>query len=262
MSDYINNKSYIYLIKICDTNYRVIYKIGRSNNLDKRIHSYHYFEILNFIRSNDINNDEKQLIKIFNLKCKIDKGREFFTAKDDDFVLKIFVNYFNTKMNKINNMSNTTNISNVIINQNIVINKLDNVESNEIMNNIELVNNVENNKNSVNINNNIMNKTCPTCDKVFDFVSRLKAHLEITIHCKKTPEEIESFFSQFKKQTTYFKCNFCSSEFTKNHNLKRHVNNSKCKLEYDKIETEKKIQIEILQKQIDNLKIIQKQSKI
>lgn len=45
-----------------------------------------------------------------------------------------------------------------------------------------------------------MDKSCPTCNKVFNFVSRLKAHLEITIHCKKTPEEIDIFFLQFKKK--------------------------------------------------------------
>ena len=39
-----------------------------------------------------------------------------------------------------------------------------------------------------------MDKTCPECKKIFNFSSRLKAHLETTIHCKKSPEEIESFF--------------------------------------------------------------------
>ena len=31
---------------------------------------------------------------------------------------------------------------------------------------------------------------CPSCNKTFQFASRLKIHLENTIHCKKTPEEI------------------------------------------------------------------------
>ena len=100
-----------------------------------------------------------------------------------------------------------------------------------------------------------MDKSCPTCNKVFNYSSRLRAHMEITIHCKKTFEEIESFFLQFKKQAN-FKCNICSKEFTKNHNLKRHINNSNCKIEYNNIEKERERekQIAILQKQIDNLK--------
>ena len=96
-----------------------------------------------------------------------------------------------------------------------------------------------------------MDKTCPECKKIFNFSSRLKAHLETTIHCKKSPEEIESFFLQFKKKAD-FKCDICYSEFTKKQNLQRHINNSNCKIEYDKKERVK--QIEILQKQIDELK--------
>ena len=96
-----------------------------------------------------------------------------------------------------------------------------------------------------------MDKTCPNCKKEFNFASRLKAHLETTIHCKKTPEEIESFFLQFKKKAD-FKCDNCDSEFTKKQNLQRHINNSNCKIEYEKKEREK--QIAILQKQIDELK--------
>jgi len=96
-----------------------------------------------------------------------------------------------------------------------------------------------------------MDKSCPTCKKYFTYASRLKTHLETTIHCKKTPEEIENFFLQFKKKAD-FKCNSCDSEFTKKQNLQRHINNSNCKIEYEKKEREK--QIAILQKQIDDLK--------
>ena len=96
-----------------------------------------------------------------------------------------------------------------------------------------------------------MDKSCPTCKKYFTYASRLKTHLETTIHCKKTPEEIESFFLQFKKQAD-FKCDICNRDFTKKQNLQRHINNSNCKIEYEKKEREK--QIAILQKQIDELK--------
>jgi hypothetical protein len=271
MSEYINSKGYIYLIKMCDTNYRTIYKIGKSTNFDKRIKNYNYIEILNFIISDDINNDENEIIKIFNLNCKIDKGREFFTAKDDSFVLKLFVNYFNNKINNISNIIISN--SNIIIDKNIVVNNTDTyntdtynndnvklVESDkksEIIDNVELLESNENLK--IIDNNKILGRTCPTCSKVFDYSSRLKAHMEITFHCKKTSEEIDKFFLQFKKQAN-FKCNICSNEFTKNHNLKRHINNSNCKIEFEKKEKEieKKKQILIIQKQIDYLKNLQK----
>jgi len=96
-----------------------------------------------------------------------------------------------------------------------------------------------------------MDKTCSNCNKVFNYASRLKNHLQSTIHCRKSPEEIDKFFSQFKKKADY-KCNICDKEFTKKQNLQRHINISNCKIEYDKKEREK--QIEILQKQIDDLK--------
>jgi hypothetical protein len=100
-----------------------------------------------------------------------------------------------------------------------------------------------------------MDKCCPTCKKNFTYASRLKTHLETTIHCKKTTEEIKSFFLQFKKQAD-FKCDICNSDFTKKQNLQRHINNSNCKIEYETKEKEKERekQIAILQKQIDELK--------
>ena len=179
MSEYINTKGYIYLIKMCDTNYRTIYKIGKSANFDKRIKNYNYVEILNFIRSDNIDNDEKEIITIFKLKCKIDKGREFFTAIDDNFILKLFINYFNNKIN---------NVSNVIITENIVDNNTDNTENveNIVDNNTDNnKDNTENVKNKEIIDNKIIGRTCPTCNKIFDYSSRLRAHLELTIHCKK-----------------------------------------------------------------------------
>ena len=264
MSEYIKNKGYIYLIKMCDTKNRTIYKIGKSINFYRRYKGYSYADILIFIISNDIDNDEIEIIKIFNSNCKLDKGREFFTAQSDDFVLKIFLDYFSNKIN--NNINNNIKINrnikkNNINNKNTLIESVNNTVI-ESVNNIviESVNNtvIESVENIViknDKNDTLSERTCPTCNKVYNFASRLRAHLEITFHCKKTPDEIESFFLQFKKKTE-FKCNICSSEFTKKNNLQRHINNSNCKIEYEKIEIEieREKQIAIIQKQIDNLR--------
>ena len=52
----------IYLIKLCDTKNRIIYKIGRSENFMKRLKAYNYYEIISIIKSTDIINDEKKLL--------------------------------------------------------------------------------------------------------------------------------------------------------------------------------------------------------
>ena len=149
----MSTKGYIYLLKLGDTNNRIIYKVEKSINVYKKKNNY--AEILIFIISNDITNDENEIIKLFNINCKLDKGRKFFLAQNDLFVLNLFLNYF---INKNNSEIN---------------------ESSEIIK---------------------CNKTCPTCKTIFKYPSRLKIHLETTIHCKKTPEFIKNYFLTIKKQ--------------------------------------------------------------
>ena len=86
MSDNLPIKGHIYLLKMCDTKHRIIYKPGKSVNFYKRFKKYYYAKILTFISSNDINKDENEIIKLFKINCKLDSGREFFLAKDDNFV--------------------------------------------------------------------------------------------------------------------------------------------------------------------------------
>ena len=69
MSDYIPIKGYIYLLKMCDTNHRIIYKPGKSVNFYKRYKEYNYAEILTFIVSDDITKDENEIIRLFNINC-------------------------------------------------------------------------------------------------------------------------------------------------------------------------------------------------
>ena len=151
----MTTKGYIYLLKLGDTNNSIIYKIEKSINIYKQ---NNYAEILTFIISNDITNDENEIIKLFKINCKLDKGRKFFLAQNNLFVLNLFLSYFINKNNSEINESN---------------------ESNEIIK---------------------CNKTCPTCKTIFKYPSRLKVHLETTIHCKKTPEFIKNYFLTIKKQ--------------------------------------------------------------
>ena len=236
MSDYIPIKGFIYLIKMCDTNHRIIYKVGKSINFYKRYKGYNYAEILTFIISDDITNDEDEIINIFSKNCKLDKGREFFTAQDDIFVLHIFVNYFNDKIKK---QYEENIIAQKILSEKLLTEKLlaDKILDKKILEEKIVVK--KDNNNNIIYNPNC-DKTCPTCKIVFKFPSRLKTHLETTIHCKKSPEEIKNYFINIKKQkarcfitnptstNTFFKCDKCDNIYTFLQNLNRHKINSKC----------------------------------
>jgi hypothetical protein len=98
-------------------------------------------------------------------------------------------------------------------------------------------------------------RTCTKCNKIFIYPSELKKHLKYTINCKKSNEEINNFFSQIKQnkeenKKNGFMCNKCNSIFVQKCTLTRHINTSKC----NKEQFERKKQIELLQKQIDQLK--------
>ena len=259
MSDNSPVEGYIYLLKMCDTNRRIIYKPGKSINFYKRYKEYNYAKILTFIVSDDITKDENEIIKLFNNNCKLDTGREFFLAKDDNFVLKLFMDYFSSKINRNIDISNRTvnNITstNVVVEPEVfeavvvvpvaepvvVAEPAPVVESTTTTTIIETI---ENNK--------ILERTCPNCKKEFNFASRLKAHLETTIHCKKTDAEITKFFKKFEKISN-FKCDICNSKYTKRQNLKRHIEHSECK----KFIEQKKLlkQLETIKLQISNLSV-------
>jgi hypothetical protein len=235
MSDIIPTKGYIYLLKMCDTSHRTIYKPGKSVNFYKRYKEYNYAKILTFIISDDITKDENEIIKIFNINCKLDTGREFFLAKDDMFVLKLFMDYFINKIDRSIEESNTVESESIIDNVHEVVdmNSTGDEESDEetiVSNSITISNIVSESSDTIETieNRKLLERTCPNCKKVFSFSSRLKAHLETTIHCKKTDTEIKIFFNKFEKKSN-FKCNICSSKYTKMQNLKRHIENSKCK---------------------------------
>jgi len=281
MSDYIPMKGYIYLLKMCDTNHNIIYKVGKSINFYKRFKKYNFAEILIFIFSKDITKDENEIIKLFKINCKLDTGREFFSAKDDNLVVKLFMNYFSSKINRnIDDTSNTSvisssSVSNLVV-EPVVINNLiiepivenivteNMVTENIVTENIVTANilddivddndTIEESSNTIELieNKKILERTCPTCKKEFNFASRLKAHLETTIHCRKTATEITKFFKKFEKKSN-FKCNICNSKYTKLQNLQRHIVNSTCKtfIEQNKLLNE----LETIKLKISNLSI-------
>lgn len=87
----------IYLLKMCDTTGKIIYKVGKSKNFDKRFNNYNYCDILTLVKSVDIDNDEKAIIACFNENFTLDKGKEYFTHPDEVEVMAKFMTYFHHK---------------------------------------------------------------------------------------------------------------------------------------------------------------------
>ena len=83
-------------------------------------------------------------------------------------------------------------------------------------------------------------RTCPTCNYIFTFPSRLKLHFETVIHCKKNSDEINLFFSSIKIDNT-FSCIKCNYKFAQKSSYNRHLKQSKC---YNSINNQNEIPIQ------------------
>ena len=84
----------LYLIHpyTCKTNNENVFKIGRSNNLYKRISTYDNGSICYLaIECLESQKNESKLIKLFNTKYKNNKfyGKEYFEGDKDDMILTI-----------------------------------------------------------------------------------------------------------------------------------------------------------------------------
>jgi len=99
MSDNIPLEGYIYLIKMCDTNNRTIYKVGRTIDFYRRYNDYNYAKLLCVINSKNIINDKHNIVNLFNVNFILDKGTDFFLAPNDNVVMKIFLEYFYRQLN-------------------------------------------------------------------------------------------------------------------------------------------------------------------
>ena len=134
------NKGYIYLLQLCDEKKEIVYKIGKSDKIDKRLKAYNLKNILFYIFINDYENIESYLIFIIKNKYKIASGREFFYCNDnEEEIITFFMN------NIINNYNKPERI---IIDHQIYIYKKDIDEkiSKEYDDKIELFQKINNDK--------------------------------------------------------------------------------------------------------------------
>ena len=68
-------------------------------------------------------------------------------------------------------------------------------------------------------------RTCTTCSLVFKYPTILKKHFKRSIHCRKTEEEINSFFNAINlenKVEDNLTCLYCNTTFTVKRSLTRH----------------------------------------
>ena len=79
----------IYLLKFIDTEDKIIYKIGKTCDFKKRLRQYSFPQALITYNSIDINTDESNLIKLFNAKFKLFKGKEYFIHSNQEEVCNI-----------------------------------------------------------------------------------------------------------------------------------------------------------------------------
>ena len=181
-----------------------IYKIGRSYDLDVRIRQYpKKSKIIFAINCENSLLCERELMKIFKSKFiqKLDYGTEYFEGDKKEMIKEIY-NYID-KMN--------------IEKEKKEKDEKDDKEKKEK----EFKEKKEKHEKEVKENKDIiekevkLNRTCHTCNYIFNFPSRLKLHFQNVIHCKKTENEIQDFFSNIEKPKN-FKCNKCNYTFIQN----------------------------------------------
>ena len=208
----------------------IIYKIGRSHDLDNRVRHYpKKSKIMFMMNCENSVLCESELIKIFKNKFiqKLDYGTEYFEG-DKELMIKEIFNFITNRENfkkkdkkdKKDKKVKKVKKDGVVVTD--VVPVIPDVVEPIIVHDVVVKK----------INNKIVIKdqlrTCPECNYIFEYPSRLKKHFSNTIHCKKTDNEIEEYFLNIKHNSLLIKCNICDKEFSRKDSLNRHQKESKC----------------------------------
>lgn len=185
-----------------------VYKIGRSDNLLKRVHNYDNGSIVYLMVEcpNSVIH-EANLIEIFNKKFKNKKyyGNEYFGGNRYKMISVIF-DYLSNHFNQINYLLESFTISkkydeddNIIENKDKVIHKVkEKIKTSftKNINNVLLDNSSITNETNEDDNNG-SETTCDRCHKDFHTKVRLKRHLSNIQKCK---NNTDNFIDTLKKE--------------------------------------------------------------
>jgi hypothetical protein len=212
----------------------IIYKIGRSYDLDVRIRQYpKKSKIIFAINCENSLLCERELMKIFKSKFiqKLDYGTEYFEGDKKEMIKEIYnyIDKMNIKKKKDNKEKKKKEIKKikekkekhekeVKENKDIIENTI--IENEIIENEI-----IKNEKVEIIKINKKYNTTCPKCKYTFEYPSRLKRHFALSSRCSISNEEIELFFNP---RVNSIKCDICNKDFSRKDSLNRHIKNSKC----------------------------------
>jgi hypothetical protein len=278
MSKLINGGLYLLREREFIKSNETIYKIGRSDDVLKRVNQYPNGSIVYLIIGCDNNSiHETKLIELFNNNFSNENyiGTEYFNG-DVDTMKNIMLEYIKSKINNFYlidneftiervNKDNTnipkinqqiSNIQNVI--KNIIIENKANVDNDKFEDCIENENNNDtvnsgnehsnininiNNNGAVIINNNSNNRTCIRCGQIFQYPSQLERHKNGKLECR-----VNDTINLNKNQ-----CAHCNKKFASKFSLTRH--NETC-IEKIKKETQNNIIKNNIKNNIKNEKVI------
>lgn len=92
-------EGYMYLIQFRDQHNQIVYKIGKTKDIVRRIKEYTFPRLLDCALVTDMDECERQLILNFRELFKIAKGNEFFYCKDS-IEVNTLRNYFCSFINQ------------------------------------------------------------------------------------------------------------------------------------------------------------------
>ena len=223
-----------------------IMKLGRSNNTENRTNQYPKgSRIMLMIACKNSIACEAYLINLFKTKFKQAKyyGTEYFEGNYRDMIKEI-CNY----VNNLDIVEDVIEEEKVVKKEKKVVKKVVDKVVDKVV--VKVVDKVvvkedkekeekkkkekekkekeEKKKDEKNKVNNILDRTCPKCNYIFKYPSRLKKHFETVIHCRKSETEIEEYFSNIKKNIIIFKCSGCNKNFSRKDSLNRHCKTLEC----------------------------------
>jgi len=215
-----------------------IYKIGRGDNVKKRVFQYPNGSDILFVNiCKQSKLCEAQLIEIFKEKFKQETfyGREYFSGNMFEMI-KIMTRYIekhndkyieedkaNEKKKEKQKEEEEEEEKKAKQKQKEEEDKAKQKQKEEDKARSEIKEEVKTKPKVKSTIGNIKDRTCPKCNRVFKFPTMLKQHFKKSFHCLMNDAEIILYFNP-----NIIKCNKCSETFKQKSSLYRHQRTINC----------------------------------